>query len=289
MKFLMLVVLSVYTSAALAFPKAPVDDLKFNPQSFLKGFKVSQEDYDFEGIIKLSNCSGSLIKFEGQPITHKAVVMTNGHCVSKGPFGGMLKPGEVMLNKEAPRDMRVFKTKTELSYVKATRILYATMTNTDVAFYELNETFEEIEKRLGVRPFDLVKDRPSEKMPIEIISGYWERGYTCSIDGFVYLLKEDAWTFKDSIRYTASCNTIGGTSGSPIIEKGTRHVVAINNTGNESGERCTMNNPCEVKENGDIFVRKGINYGQQTFSVYSCLDRDFKFDLNKEGCELPKK
>ena len=126
------------------------------------------------------------------------------------------------------------------------------------------------------------------KTQIEIISGYWEKGYSCAIDAFVQTLKEGDWTFTDAIRYTPECDTIGGTSGSPIIEKGTRNVIAINNTHNVNGRECTINNPCEVLPNGDIFARKDLRYGQQTYNVYSCLDRDFKFDLSLEGCALPK-
>src|SRR3546814_2272200 len=59
-----------------------------------------------------------------------------------------------------------------------------------------------------------------------------------------------------SVRYTSSCNTIGGTSGSPVIDDATGKVVAVNNTGNEDGARCTVNNPCEVAENGTVTVRR---------------------------------
>jgi len=101
-------------------------------------------------------------------------------------------------------------------------------------------------------------------------------------------MKEDVWTFTDSVRYTQGCDTIGGTSGSPIIARGERRVVAINNTSNESGRRCTMNNPCEIDEAGQITVRKGVRYGQQTYQTYSCLTPDFRIDVNLPGCELPR-
>jgi V8-like Glu-specific endopeptidase len=125
-------------------------------------------------------------------------------------------------------------------------------------------------------------------MPIEIISGYWDRGYSCNIDNFVFQIKEDAWTWVDSIRYTAGCDTIGGTSGSPIILTGTKRVIGVNNTSNESGARCTMNNPCEVSPNGQVFHQKGVRYGQQTYNVYTCLTPDFRIDINRPGCDLPK-
>ncbi len=269
---------------AFAFPEAPVDSLNFKPKN-LKS--VSAQSYDFEGIVKLSNCSGSLLKFDGQSMNDKAIVMTNGHCIQKP--GGFLNPGEVWVNKPMKREMKIFKTKTELHPITSTKILYATMTNTDVAFYELTESFAEIQKRTNVAPFTLSDLHPNEGIEIEIISGYWERGYSCRIDGFVPGLKEGDWLFTDSIRYTSTCDTIGGTSGSPIIARGTKTVVAINNTSNESGARCTLNNPCEVDVNGQVTaVRKGVRYGQQTFNVYNCLNNSFKFDLTLAGCDLPK-
>jgi hypothetical protein len=81
---------------------------------------------------------------------------------------------------------------------------------------------------------------------------------------------------------------MGGTSGSPLIARGTKTVIGINNTSNESGETCTLNNPCEVDEAGNVEVRKGVRYGQQTFNVYPCLTPDFRFDLSRRGCSLPK-
>ena len=73
------------------------------------------------------------------------------------------------------------------------------------------------------------------------------------IDKFIFMVKEANWTFKDSIRYTDGCDTIGGTSGSPIIEAGTRTVIGVNNSANESGRKCTMNNPCEISEDNFFF------------------------------------
>lgn len=96
------------------------------------------------------------------------------------------------------------------------------------------------------------------------------------------------WTWKDSVRYTSACRTIGGTSGSPVVDNATGKVVAVNNTGNEDGGRCTDNNPCEVAEDGTVTVREGINYGQQTYRIPACFALDNKLDLSRSGCALPK-
>ncbi len=261
-----------------AFPKAPFDALK----TVIKSQKALDPKYDFNGIVKLSNCSGSIVQFSGMPDSAKAIVMTNGHCIG----GSMVQPNEFFYDKPVNRAMRVYTKNGSLISVTATKILYATMTGTDVAFYELTDTYSSLASK-GIESFDFEGQRPGVGTAIDIVSGYWDRGYRCNIDGFVFTLKEAGWTFKDSIRYSSpGCEIIGGTSGSPIIQTGTRSVIGINNTTNESGRRCTMNNPCEVSEMGDIEVRKSTGYGQQTYNVYSCLTPAFKIDLKKPGCEL---
>ncbi len=284
MKAIFVFAIALFSTAAFAIPVAPFDALAAKN---LKSRNLTNvEGYDFEGIVKLSNCSGSLVIFSGMPFTAKAVVMTNGHCVQKP--GGYLNQGEVWVNKPISRDMKLFDKNMKLFPIKATKILYATMTNTDVAFYELDKSYVEIMNTTQVRAFVLDSFRPSIAQPIEIISGYWDRGYSCAIDNFVFQIKEGQWTWTDSIRYTEGCDTIGGTSGSPLIAKGEKRVIGINNTSNESGEECTLNNPCEVSANGNVNSQKGLRYGQQTFNVYTCLTPDFKFDLSRSTCDLPK-
>ncbi len=89
---------------------------------------------------------------------------------------------------------------------------------------------------------------------MSIPSGYWKRVWNCAVDGFVPTVREDQWSWRDSIRYNAGCDTIGGSSGSPIVDDATGAVIGVNNTGNESGGRCTLNNPCEVASNGTVTV-----------------------------------
>lgn len=282
MKSLFTLALTLLTGTAFALPLGTFNALE---ATRLKSFEIDPS-YDFEGIVKLSNCSGALVTFNGMPISAKAVVMTNGHCLEG--MGGFLKPGQVVTNKAMSRSMKLYDKNFKLHTISATKIIYATMTNTDVALYELNETYSQVMTRTNVRPFMLDGSHPKAGTSIDIISGYWDRGYSCEIDGFVYKLKEADWTFTNSVRYTAGCDTIGGTSGSPIIERGTRNVIAINNTSNESGRRCTMNNPCEVNQQGDVEVKKGVRYGQQTFNIYTCLTPDFRVDVRRAGCDLPK-
>ena len=272
----------LWTTSVFAFPEAPFNALEENlPVS--KDLKNS--DYDFEGIVKLSNCSGAVVRFAGQPLASNAYVLTNGHCIG----GGFLKPGEAVANKLSFRRMRVSNEEGRFFRVRAQKLIYATMTGTDAAIYELNETYDDLLKDHNIEAFDLDASRSTPSLSIDIVSGYWERGYSCSVEANVFKLLEANWIFKDSLRYSEpGCDTIGGTSGSPIIEKGTRSVVGVNNTSNEGETDCSINNPCEQDENRNITVKKGYSYGQQIYQFYACLTMDFDIDTSIETCELTK-
>lgn len=242
--------------------------------------------FDFEGIVALSNCSGSLVRLESSKPTDEALVLTNGHCVSSR----MMKAGEVIYKKPVTRSMDLLNSRgAEVGKLTARELIYATMTDTDMALYRVRETYADIEARMKIRPFTLQAIRPDINQRIQVVSGYWKRGYSCNIEAFVHELREGEWTMHESIRYSRpGCEVIGGTSGSPIIATGTRTVIGVNNTGNESGERCTMNNPCEIDEKGDVSYQKGHSYGQQTYWVYSCVTASGEIDINVPGCRLPK-
>ncbi|MFD1052482.1 serine protease, partial [Kibdelosporangium lantanae] len=69
-----------------------------------------------------------------------------------------------------------------------------------------------------------------------------------------------------------------GYSGSALLSGNT--VVGIHNTGNDSGEQCTDDNPCEVAADGTVTSTRGRGYGQQVDQIAACftgsrLDRTY--------------
>lgn len=249
---------------------------------------ISSEDiaYNFEGIIALSNCSASLIRLKDSVDTDEALVLTNGHCI-----GTMPEPGEVITNRPSSRQMSVLNPKNgrAIGTVEATKILYSTMTGTDMTIYVLKQTYADILSLYNIRARMLADHYPRVGEEIDIISGYWKIGYSCNVEAIIPTLREDGWTMHESILYSRpGCFTKGGTSGSPIISVKTGEVIGVNNTGNENGEKCTMDNPCEVDVNGNITYEKGRAYGQQTNWLYGCLSGHLEIDLNRPGCKLAK-
>lgn len=281
-RFLLLVpfVLSSLTSAyAYTFPEAG-RALPAAPDFAAEALAT----YDFEGIVALSGCSGSLVRFEDSLDSDQAMILSNGHCVS------MIKPGVVLSNQNASRTFDILSsTASKLGKVTATKLLYATMTKTDMSLYLLKETYQDILNKYDTKALTLASKSPEIGADIEVISGYWKRGYSCQVEAITPTLKEGTWTFNDSLRYSRpGCDVIGGTSGSPVVAKGTRTVVAVNNTINESGRKCEVNNPCEVDKDGNVTYQKGVGYAQQTYWIYSCRNAAGKIDLTTPGCLLPK-
>ncbi|MFI7064480.1 serine protease [Kribbella sp. NPDC050124] len=241
---------------------------------------------DFTGIAALSNCSASLVRYAESVDADRALVLTNGHCYE----GGFLNPGVVLVNRASSRSITLLRPdSSRAGTVRARRILFGTMTKTDMLVYEVNESYASIRSRLNVTPLTLAKQGPANGAGMSVVSGYWKRIYTCSVQATIPQLREGNWTWQDSIKYQQpGCETIGGTSGSPVVSTSNGEVIGVNNTGNEDGERCTVNNPCEVDADGNITVDQGAAYGQQTWWIYTCLTANRAIDLNKSGCQLPK-
>ncbi|MCX4410499.1 MULTISPECIES: serine protease [unclassified Streptomyces] len=237
------------------------------------------------GTVALSNCSGSVIRFPNSAASDPALVLSNGHCLETG----FPEPGEVIVDQASSRTFGLLNSAgTRVATLRASKVAYSTMTDTDVTIYQLTSTYATIQSSYGISALTVQDTHPTVGTAITVASGYWKRLYSCSIDGFAYRLKEGDWTWKDSIRYTSACNTIGGTSGSPVIDQATGKVVAVNNTGNEDGETCTLNNPCEVDASGNVTIHPGINYAEETYQIPACFTTGNKLNLSASGCTLPK-
>jgi hypothetical protein len=235
--------------------------------------------------IALSNCSASLVRYPSSVSTDRAMMLTNGHCYE----GGFLSAGQVLQNRTSSRSGTLLSSSgSSLATVRADRVLYATMTGTDVTLYRLTSTYATLSSRYGATALTIASAKAAAGSSIAIPSSYWKRIWNCQINGYVSTLREGEWTWHDSIRYDTACDTIHGTSGSPIVSASSGQIVGINNTGNDDGEMCTLNNPCEVDANGTTHAYQGQSYGEETYWFTTCLNASRTIDLTIAGCLLTK-
>lgn len=239
---------------------------------------------DFHAALKLSNCSGALVRMPDAKGSDKALAVTNGHCYGME----QLKPGVALTDKPADESFGLLDgAGKETAKLHANKLVYATMTDTDVALYSLDKNYEQIKQETGIDPLTVAPKPAAKGDPISVVSGYFTQKWSCSVDSLVPQLKEADWTWKNSIKYTKECTTKHGTSGSPIVAADGKTMTGINNTGNDDGKRCELNNPCEVDEQGQVTVHQGQNYGQQTDALPGCFTGS-TLKLDKQGCRLTK-
>ncbi len=90
-------------------------------------------------------------------------------------------------------------------------------------------------------------------------------------------------------RTTMSALTLSVSSGSPVVSQSSGEVIAINNTINESGAMCTVNNPCEVDAAGNRTATKGRGYAQETYWFMTCLTGSRTIDLTIPGLQARRR
>jgi hypothetical protein len=291
----------------------------------LSSLPVHAEISKFNSMIKFEEqCSGSLVKFENQPMNQNAYILTNAHCLKFKPEVKPLLQGHGSFLKnidyEAENGVIIYGSKDKEYQVKIKKIVFATMSNTDVALLSLQKSYEELEKEFEVKPLLLSPHKSEADTKFDLISGYWLKGYRCSIDKFILEYRESLSDLsviplkltREAIKYTKreECDeTPGGTSGSPLVRSGTREVIGLHGTSNVFNElrACEFFDGCEVTENSEIILNKpacsklngcevtkdglktldhGARYGFQTYFFYSCLTGDYQIDLEMSGCKL---
>ncbi|MFI7312254.1 hypothetical protein [Streptomyces hygroscopicus] len=102
-----------------------------------------------EGTVGLYGGAGSVVRTAASRPTDPALMLTNGHCVDGKPPA----PGSALADQFADRDVPIADRQ---GYPQTTahtsRLVYATMTGTDIALYRLEETYVaggHIARRLG--------------------------------------------------------------------------------------------------------------------------------------------
>lgn len=228
------------------------------------------------GKVDVNNCMGTVVRTATTKTTAPALVLTNGHCAETRPA-----PGRALIDRPAKGTVTIADRE---GYPQATakikRLVYATMTGTDVALYRIDKTYAQLTKE-GAKIFQLTT-KPLNASTVEVLTSPYRQ--TCKVEAVVPHLREGGYQQDNSLRYvqTDDCWLGPGNSGGALLAGDT--VVGIHNTTNRDGQRCTEDNPCEVGKDGQVTVRKGRSYAQQVNDIPACLTPYAQLDLS--ACKL---
>jgi hypothetical protein len=241
--------------------------------------------------LPLTRCSGALAIMQGMAFDQKALAFTNGHCTGFGSFKKQFPDqGEIFIDRPARGVVLVGNEKAYQARFDYRRLLFASMTGTDLAVLELDRSYDEIRQQLPqMTIYTVSKERAVPGMKTNIISARNNLNLTCTVEGIVPRLREGPWTWSNFIRFQHGCNLSPGSSGSPVIVQGTDQVIALGQTGVDGGVACEINNPCEVQTDGSTIVAPvGQSYAAPTAVFYDCYDGS-RFDFALPSCALARR
>ncbi|PRY41357.1 trypsin-like serine protease [Umezawaea tangerina] len=252
----------------------------------VSGTDVPPDDVipDVEGSVALGGCVGSVVRPPGAAPRDEALLLTNGHCVD----GDRPAPGSALVDRPADREVTIADPR---GYAQATartkRLVYATMTGTDIALYRLDKTYAQLAAQ-GAKVFRLTSGPVRAGDPLTLLSAGSRSA--CTAEAVVGHLREGGYELDDSIRYTTSadCAPSHGRSGSPLLAADGTTVVGVHNTHNVAGGMCTDDNPCEVAPDGTTTAVQGRAYGQQVHQIAACLGHGSRLALDRPRCALTK-
>jgi secreted trypsin-like serine protease len=236
-----------------------------------------------EGAAKVGDCQGAVVRATTARDEDPALVLTNGHCLPTGRPA----PGTAVVDQ--PADLPPVTIADPAGYpqtsTQATRLVYATMTGTDIALYRLDKTYAQLAEE-GAKVFRL--STSPMRAGDQLLMAYASSRPQCTVEAVVPHLREGGYQQDDAVRYAPNntCQSKPGYSGAALLSLDGNTVMGINNTHNRDGELCTDNNPCEVGQDGTVTAVRGRSYGQQIHHITDCLTEGSQLDLSRPDCAL---
>jgi hypothetical protein len=249
------------------------------PPSALPEPAVDTPPDPLSGMMGGPDCSGVVVRFSNDPYAH-AIVLSAGHCYRLPMPKNTFAAGETL-----SKSLVVIARHGSVLSLHATKLLYATMTGTDVELLELGETYADL-AQLSVDSYEISREPAKAGDKIFRVSGRKETVQSCSIGEVVHRLTTSVTEENDAYRMSADCPaTAPGWSGAPLISAATGKIVGLHSTTNDSG-RCTDDDPCEVADDGTVSIHKDAQYGQKVHEIMTCVDSAGRFNLSLASCAL---
>lgn len=237
------------------------------------------------GDVQLNGCIASVVRTPDAEPQDPALLLTNGHCVQ----GTRPAVGSALVDQPAGFSFDIADHDGyPRTSAKVTRLVYATMTGTDVALYRVDKTYAQLAAAhakvftLGTKPM-----LANEK--VDVLGGAYRQ--PCTVAAVVPHLREGGYQLDNAVRTprTDKCILGPGYSGSAMIAPDGNTVVGIHNTSNQgNGAACSDGNPCEVGADGKVTSVPNAAYGEQVDMIPGCFDKGSVLDLTKPGCTLTK-
>ncbi|HEY4456641.1 MAG TPA: trypsin-like serine protease [Pseudonocardiaceae bacterium] len=237
------------------------------------------------GEVAVNGCMGSVVRTPDARPNDGALLLTNGHCVQ----GDRPAVASALVDQPANFPIGIADHDGyDQTTANATRLVYATMTGTDVALYRLDKTYAQL-AAAHATVFTLSTKPMSANQKLAILTGAYRE--SCTLAATVPHLREGGYQLDNAMRIVESDDCIlgPGMSGSAMVAADGRTIVGVHNTSNQgNGTACSDGNPCEVGADGKVTSVPNAAYGQQIDMIPGCFDKGSVLDLNRYGCTLTK-
>ncbi len=249
----------------------------------------------FAGVVRLQSratCTGVLLATDpDRPDEAPAYVLTNAHCVD---FPGS---NDVLHNLPA-RGHVVFDyfvdTVARQQTVRIAGVPYATMKGIDFAVVELVARYGELVGD-GFTPIPIARRPPTTGEPVVVVgaplqqmsSAAYLRLAACRVDGRAPLVLEHVWHWFSFDR-NGCAGIQAGSSGSPVLSRGSGAIVGLINTTTANSRpvtACTIDSPCEPTDGGSRLLEQ-TNYSSPVVGLDRCFDENGRFERARPGCPL---
>lgn len=208
----------------------------------------------------------------------KAQVITNGHCAKPNPSVTF-----DMFHNTDPKSRVTARVR---------RSLYAAANRTDIAIFELDQSYQELEKkgieakRIAKTPLHKDKTYDLVGVPVEgMKSDHALYSSQCQIGQRVPLMdREKFWP--EAVEFSG-CSSVGGSSGSGLFRND--ELVGILNSGNLKSN-LDRKDPCDIGtctygSDGEP-QHKMLNFGFDVTGLHKCYE-SCTLNTKLKGCPLP--